>query len=361
MKYVEEYRQKELVLGLADEIAAKLDRPVTLMEVCGTHTMAIHRHGMLDVLPRQLKLLSGPGCPVCVTPTSFIDAAIDLSRGGDVTIATFGDLVRVPGSASSLERRKAEGADVVTVYSPLDALSLAQQHPYRQTVFLGIGFETTAPTIAVSVREASKRAVRNFSVLAGNKLVPPALRALLQSKDVKIDGFICPGHVSTIIGARVYEPVVTEFSVPCVVAGFEPADILAAVLMLVEMVVSGKPQVRNAYPRAVTRDGNRAALACMNEVFRIEDSSWRGLGTIPSSGLGLAHAYREFDARERFGLVMRDKHDTSGCRCGDVLRGAIEPGKCPLFAEQCTPEHPVGPCMVSSEGTCAAHYKYKRR
>ncbi|MCK5558550.1 MAG: hydrogenase formation protein HypD [Candidatus Hydrogenedentes bacterium] len=361
MKHVEEYRRKDLVTKMANEIAAKIDRPMTLMEVCGTHTMAVHRHGMPEILPRQLRLLSGPGCPVCVTPISYIDAAIELSRRDDMTLATFGDLVRVPGSSTSLERRKAEGADVVIVYSPLDAVSLAGQRPDRHVVFLAVGFETTAPTVAASISEAKSKGVKNFSVLVGHKLVPPALVALLQDKEVKIDGFICPGHVSTIIGAKAYEPIVNEFGVPCVVAGFEPVDILAALSWLVEMVVTGKPQVRNAYTRVVTENGNTAALKCMYEVFEAQDSTWRGLGTIPASGLTMKDAYEELDAVNRFGLTMQDVPEISGCCCGDVLRGAIEPTECALFAVRCTPERPVGPCMVSSEGTCAAFYKYRLR
>jgi len=360
VKHVEEYRRKDLVTKLARQIDAKLDRPVTLMEVCGTHTMAIHRHGLPDLLPPELKLLSGPGCPVCVTPTGFIDAAIELSQKENVTLATFGDLVRVPGSTTSLEGRKAEGADVVTVYSPLDALAAAEKRPDRNLIFLAVGFETTAPTGALVVQEARNRGLQNFAVLVGNKLVPPALRALLQDEAVKIDGFICPGHVGTIIGAKAYEPIVREFGVPCVVAGFEPVDILAAILWLVEMVVSDEPEVRNAYERVVTWEGNHAAMDCMNEVFEVEDSLWRGLGVIPASGLRLNDTYREFDAAARFDVVMHEVPDTSGCRCGDVLRGAIEPTECPLFAVRCTPESPVGPCMVSSEGTCAAFYKYRR-
>ncbi len=360
MKHVEEYRRKDLVTKLARQIDATLDRPVTLMEVCGTHTMAIHRHGLPELLAPQLKLLSGPGCPVCVTPTGFIDAAIELSRKENVTLATFGDLVRVPGSSTSLERRKAEGAHVVTVYSSLDALLAAEKHADENVVFLAVGFETTAPTGALVIQEARNRGIRNFAVLVGNKLVPPALRALLQDEAVKIDGLICPGHVSTIIGARAYEPIVREFGVPCVVAGFEPVDILAAILWLVEMIVSGEPQVRNAYERVVTWEGNAPAMDCMNEVFDVEDSLWRGLGTIPASGLRLNGTYREFDAAARFGIVMHEVPDTSGCRCGDVLRGAIEPTECPLFAVRCTQESPVGPCMVSSEGTCAAFYRYRR-
>lgn len=361
MKHVEEYRRKEVVAELARQINAKVDRPVTLMEVCGTHTMAIHRHGIPELLPDQLRLLSGPGCPVCVTATSFIDAAIELSRMDDVTLTTFGDLVRVPGSSTSLEKRKAEGADVVTVYSPLDAVSLAERRPERNVVFLGVGFETTAPTVALSVREAKGKGVKNFSMLVGNKLVPPALRALLQDKEVDIDGFICPGHVSTVIGAKAYEPIVKEFGIPCVVAGFEPVDVLAAILWLVEMVVEDVPSVRNAYPRVVTEDGNRAALDCMYEMFDVQDSAWRGLGPIPASGLRMKEAYAELDAEKRFGITMEEVADTSGCRCGDVLRGVIEPTDCPLFATRCAPERPVGPCMVSSEGTCAAFHKYRRR
>jgi len=360
VKHVEDYRRKDLVAELARQIDTKLDRSVTLMEVCGTHTMAIHRHGLPELLPPQLKLLSGPGCPVCVTAKGFIDAAIELSRRDDVTLATYGDLVRVPGTATSLEQRKAEGAHVVTVYSSLDALLAAEKHTDDNVVFLAVGFETTAPTAALVVQEARIRGIQNFSVLVGNKLVPPALRALLQDEAVKIDGFICPGHVSTIIGARAYEPIAREFGVPCVVAGFEPVDIMAAILWLVEMIVSGEPRVRNAYERVVTWEGNSAAMDCMNEVFEIEDSLWRGLGTIPASGLHLNSTYSEFDAAARFGIVMHEVPDTSGCRCGDVLRGVIEPTQCPLFAVRCTPERPVGPCMVSSEGTCAAFYKYRR-
>ncbi len=331
--------------------------PATLMEVCGTHTVAIARHGLRECLPDGVRLISGPGCPVCVTPQDQIDLFIALGGLEGVTLATFGDMVRVPGTETSLEQARAEGADVLVVYSPMDAVEAASRRPEEQVVFFGIGFETTAPAVALAILEAQRRGLENFSVLCAHKLIPPAMMALLQS-EVPVDGFICPGHVSVIIGSEVYEPV-AERGKACVVAGFEPADVLAAVRMLVLQVKDGRSEVELEYTRAVRPEGNRKAQGLLRQVFRVSDASWRGLGTIPASGYELGEEFEEFDATRRLDVEPPESREPEGCRCGDVLRGAIEPPECPLFGKSCTPRKPVGSCMVSSEGTCQAHYRYR--
>jgi len=341
-----------------EKCAERARRPLTLMEVCGTHTMAIHRHGIRALLPENVRLISGPGCPVCVTSQGQVDQIVELAARPEVTIATFGDMVRVPGSHSSLERERAGGADVRVVYSPLDAVAIAEAEPSRQVVFIGIGFETTAPAVAAAVVEARKRRLGNFTLVAAGKLIPPALEALLSSGDLNLDGLICPGHVSVIIGSRAYEVLAEKHRLPCVVAGFEPAEVLEAVVALVRQAAEGRAEVENRYSTWVRPEGNRRALAMMEKVFRPGPAKWRGLGTIEGSGLVLRPEWEEFDAAARFGLEERDVPEPEGCRCGDVLRGLVSPGDCPLFADRCTPEEPVGPCMVSSEGTCAAAYRY---
>jgi len=335
-----------------------IGRPVAVMEVCGTHTMAIHRHGLAAAMPAELKLRSGPGCPVCVTPTGYIDCAISLAKRDNVMVATFGDMVRVPGSHETLERARASGARVNVVQSPLDAVDAADSNPDLEVVFLSIGFETTAPTIAAAVLEAEKRNIGNFRILAGGKLVPPALRALLQQPELGIEGLLLPGHVSAIIGLDPYMFASDEFGIGCAVAGFEPGDIVLAIDALLDMIGDGRTELINKYERVVRPDGNLRAREVMDRVFEPRDDTWRGFGTIAASGLGLRNTYSRFDACACHDIEMNAGEEPVGCRCGDVVRGLIDPDQCGLFGGTCSPDHPVGPCMVSSEGTCAAHYKY---
>jgi len=329
------------------------------MEVCGTHTVTAFRSGLRSLLPATITLQSGPGCPVCVTPTSFIDRAIALTRQSNVTIATFGDLVRVPGTESSLERERAQGARVTVVYSALDALGDAERHPDRQVVFLGVGFETTAPTVAWTVKQAAADGRNNFSVLGAHKTMPPAMAALMRGGETRIDGFLCPGHVSTVIGSRPYEFLCRDYRIPCVVTGFEPGDMILAIEMILRQRIERRANVEIQYTRGVSETGNTEAQSILRQVFEACDSEWRGLGTIPHSGLRLRTAYRAHDALLRWPeLELPLPIAPSGCLCGEVLRGARTPPECPLFRTQCTPETPAGACMVSSEGACAAYYRY---
>lgn len=334
--------------------------PLRLMEVCGTHTMAIARFALRKLMPEGLTLTSGPGCPVCVTATADLDLFIAASRLPETIITTFGDLIRVPGSSSSLQEEMGRGRDVRVVYSPLDALEIARRHPRRQVIFLGVGFETTAPTVAAALLMAAGEGIGNFSVISAHKVMPPALAALAAAPDVRLDGLICPGHVSVIIGADAYRPLAEQDHLPCVVAGFEPADILGAILLLVRQAREGAARVEIAYGRAVGREGNPRALAIMNQVFAPADAEWRGLGPIPGSGLIIREEFARFDAARRFGLVREPAAGPRGCRCGEVLKGIIAPPACKLFGTACHPGRPVGPCMVSSEGACAAFYKFER-
>jgi hydrogenase expression/formation protein HypD len=356
--FAEEYRDAAIAQSLVRQIKAASTRPIRLMEVCGTHTMAIFRHGIRALLPETITLLSGPGCPVCVTAQGDIDAFVQLARRREVTLTTFGDLMRVPGSGSSLQRETAEGADVRVVYSALDAVQLARQAPERQVVFLGVGFETTAPTVAAAIRHAQQLQVANFSVYCAHKTVPAALAALMANPQVQIDGFLLPGHVSVIIGLEAYRPFFEQCHTPGVVAGFEPVDILQGVLDLVTLIEKNAPALGNAYPRAVTDQGNPQALQVMAGVFEPCDAAWRGLGVIPGSGLAIRPALAAFDAVRRFGLQVVERPEPKGCACGEILSGTKSPPQCALFRKSCTPLRPVGPCMVSSEGTCAAYYRY---
>jgi hydrogenase expression/formation protein HypD len=358
MEYVDEYRDPHRIQHLVAHIGKTSRKPVKLMEVCGTHTVTIFRNGIKDLLPRHITLISGPGCPVCVTSIEGIDRAIALAQETGIIIATFGDLLRVPGSETSLLKQKAEGADIRVLYSAYDALHLAQQNKDRQVVFLGIGFETTAPTIAALIRRAEEAHVDNLTVLSLHKLLPPALRALVQCPELQIDGFICPGHVSTIIGTKPYVPLAHEFGVPCVIAGFEPLDVLQAIAMLVRQNEHGEAKVEIQYRRAVSPHGNPKARTILEEVFEPCDSVWRGFGSLPGSGLKIASRYADFDAERRFDVSAVNGREPPGCLCGEILRGLKQPSDCSLFRRVCTPESPVGACMVSSEGTCAAHYKY---
>ena len=361
MKYIEEYRDGVLAQDLARRIQEVSTRPVRFMEVCGTHTMSIFKHGIRSILPDHIELVSGPGCPVCVTPMEEIDRSAKLARIKDVIVTTFGDMLRVPGTASSLQEETGQGADVRIVYSTFDAMKVAEDNPEKEVVFLGIGFETTAPTVAATIQTVQARDLKNFSVLSAHKLLPPALDALITGGDLAIDGFICPGHVSTIIGTSAYENVVEQYGIPCVVIGFEPVDILQGVLMLVEQIENGRAESEIQYARAVVPEGNPGALKIMGDVFQPCDSIWRGLGPIPGSGLAIREAYKAQDARLRFSLEVPPGKEPKGCRCAEVLRGAARPFDCKLFQDVCTPRNPVGACMVSSEGTCAAYYKYDVR
>jgi len=343
-----------------EDLARQLGRDVKLMEVCGTHTMAAFRSGLRQLLPESVRLVSGPGCPVCVTDPSYIDAAIDLAGHPDVIVATFGDLVRVPGSDSSLEQERAAGASVRIVYSPSDALVLARECPSKKVVFLGVGFETTAPTVAWVIYRAAKDNVTNFSVLCAHKTMPQAMDALLRDQEVKIDGFICPGHVSVITGAQIYGFICERYRIPCVVSGFEPWDILWSIKMLLQQLVDGRAEVENEYSRSVSATGNIAAQQLMNEVFEPCDSDWRGIGTIPGSGLKIRDKYGRFDAAKVLDVKFPEARVNPLCKCGSVLRGVATPVDCRLFGRACTPARPVGPCMVSNEGVCAAYYKYER-
>lgn len=359
MKFITEYRDRSSTEALAREITRIAgDRRMAFMEVCGTHTMALARFGIRSLLPPTIRLVSGPGCPVCVTPNRVLDHAIALARLPCVTLCTFGDMMKVPGSSSSLEREHAAGRDIRIVYSTLDALEIARQRADRQVVFLGVGFETTAPTVAAAIRIAASEGLKNFSVLTAHKVVPPALRALL-SGPVALDGFLLPGHVSTIIGAKAYRPLLEGSGKGGVIAGFEPVDMLQAILELVRQMAEGRPALHTSYVRAVTEEGNAKAQALLEEVFEPCDAGWRGIGTIPASGLAIRQSYRDFDAAIRFDVAIEPTVEPAGCRCGEILTGRAVPRDCALFGKACTPEHPVGACMVSSEGTCAAYYKYR--
>ncbi len=342
------------------ELCGGLGRRVQLMEVCGTHTVSAFRSGIRSLLPENLRLVSGPGCPVCVTAQRHIDAAIELAARSDVILATYGDMMRVPGRLGSLERLRARGARVHVVNSIRTALNLARTHSDTPVAFLGVGFETTAPATAATVLEAQRDGVENFSVLMCHKLVVPAMQALLDAGDVPLDGFLAPGHVSVIIGVEAYRPVVTAHRRPVVVVGFEPEQILTGLVALVRQIVEGRAELENVYPAVVSSRGNRVAQELLERVFVVSDTPWRELGVIPCSGLELAADYRHFDALERFGIELGEDEDHPLCRCGEVITGRVEPVECPAFGEQCTPLDPIGPCMVSSEGTCAAWYKYNR-
>ncbi|WP_371362874.1 Hydrogenase maturation factor HypD [Sporomusa rhizae] len=333
-------------------------RPVRIMEVCGSHTVAIFRNGIRQLLPPTVELVSGPGCPVCVTPNEYLDTAIAYSRCPDTVIVTFGDMLKVPGSASSLQAEKSRGADIRIVYSPLDSLTIARENPDKHVIFLAVGFETTAPTAAATVLEAKQQRLKNFFVLSAHKLVPPALRTLLSASETKVDGFLLPGHTVTISGFEPYRFVAEEYQVPAVVTGFEALDILQGVSLLMEQIAAGKAELLNQYRRVAKPEGNPAALRILQEVYSPASAAWRGFGVIEGSGLKLKPEYGEYDAQTALPLPEIVTNEPVGCRCGEVLRGNIIPEACPHFGRNCTPEQPVGACMVSVEGACAAWYKY---
>ncbi len=344
---------------LYDEIAQLVWRPTAFMEVCGTHTMAIGRFGLRSRLPAELRLISGPGCPVCVTPCEQIDQAVAMAREPGVTLLTFGDMMRVPGKDSSLAQERADGRDVRVLYSAFDALALAREEPRRLFVLFGIGFETTSPTIAATLVRAAEEGRDNLLVLPALKRIVPAMEALTRQGETRLDGYLCPGHVSVVIGSAPYEPLASRHGMPCVIAGFDALDILEALVMLLEQRIEGRVQVEVAYKRAVRPEGNRVALALLDRVFRVCDARWRGIGMIPDSGFELADAFARFDARRRVPVEVEAGPDLpEGCACGEVMRGLLTPTECPLFGRGCHPEDPTGPCMVSGEGACAAYYRY---
>ncbi len=358
MKYLSEFRDSALTKPLVAELQRFPARPIRIMEICGTHTMAIFHHGLRSILPEGLQLISGPGCPVCVTAAGHIDAFVDIAQQDKVRVAIFGDLMRVPGSNGSLSQAAAHGAQVEMVYSPMDALELAEKHPGELIVFLSVGFETTTPGVAATILEANRRETSNFAVYSTHKVIPPPLELLLADPDLELNGLLCPGHVSTIIGAQAYQTVADKYQLPCVVAGFEPADILRALIMLLRQIHEERYEVENGYNRAVTWQGNQRACALVDKVFIPEDSPWRGMGILPGSGLAIRETYSQFDASKRLDITMQDIAEPKGCLCGEILCGKFAPPDCPLFAKACTPANPIGPCMVSSEGTCAAYFRY---
>lgn len=363
MKFQDEFRDRELIANMTGNIrrmAERLKGPVNFMEVCGTHTMSIYQYGIRSLLPDNVRLISGPGCPVCVTPVDYVDKAIACTADSRNIVATFGDMVRVPGSRSSLMEERAQGADVRIVYSPLDAVALAASNPDRRVVFLGIGFETTAPAIAASMLEAARRNLGNYSVLASHKTIPIPMEVLSADPELALSGYICPAHVSTVIGGNAYKPLAEKHGIPCVVTGFEPADVMQGIEMLLAQILAGQSRVEIQYSRAVSWEGNPKARSIMEQVLEPCDAAWRGLGVLPGTGLAIRPQMAAFDAEKVLEISVPEGKENPACRCGEVLKGKLSPFDCPLFAGACTPESPVGACMVSSEGTCAAAYKYGR-
>lgn len=358
MRYIEEYRDKDLIMKLLVQIEKSVRRDYIFMEVCGGHTAAIQRFGIPSMLPSCIRLVSGPGCPVCVTGTDFIDKAIAYSKLEDIIITTFGDMLRVPGSVSSLEKEKASGSDIRIVFSGLEAIEVAKDNPGKKIIFLGIGFETTAPGTAVTIKTALKEQVRNFFLLSAHKVMPPAMEAIVKD-GVKLDGFICPGHVATITGPGIFNFIPEKYNIGCVISGFEPVDILLSLLMLIRQVNRNSPGMEIQYTRAVKPNGNILAMKQISDVFEPADALWRGFGIIPSSGLALKKEFGNFDIAEKIPLKITILKDNELCICGKILRGLNTPGDCSLFGERCIPENPVGACMVSSEGTCNSWYKFR--
>jgi hydrogenase expression/formation protein HypD len=362
MKFLSEFRDKALIDALLAQIAREVAprRRYTFMEVCGTHTVAIARNGLRQLLPAAIRLVSGPGCPVCVTSTAYIDAAIARAMRPEVTISTFGDMLRVPGASTTLEAAKARGADVRVVLSVLDALKLAREQPTRKVIFLGVGFETTVPTVAAALARARAEGLQNFLVASAHKTMPVPMHALASDPAVAVEGYICPGHVCTIVGLAPFIPIVARFHIPAAIAGFEPTDVLAAVLALVRQRNAGEARVENLYTRSVRAEGNPKAWRLVESVFEPADSWWRGLGVLPGSGLALREDYAAHDADKVLPVAVPPAREVAGCRCGDVLKGILEPRGCPLFDKVCTPERPVGACMVSQEGACHAAHRWGR-
>lgn len=359
MKYIDEYRDKKLVLKLIEQIKAESTKNIILMEVCGGHTMSIQKFGIPSLLPDTVKLISGPGCPVCVSSREYIDRSIAFSRLSDVIITTYGDLIRIPGSTSSLDEEKAAGADVRIVYSVLDSLKIAIDNPEKKIIFLGIGFETTAPSSAVGIINAYKRGITNFYLYSSHKVMPPAMAALID-EGVKIDGYIAPGHVSTITGSGIYKDIAEVYKLACVISGFEPVDLLKSILMLVRQFEKNEPKVEIEYSRVVKPEGNIKAQQMLEEVFEMQDEWWRGLGILPDSGLKIRDKYKMHDAKLMIPVEVEPTKEDKGCICGEILKGLKSPLDCKLFAKVCSPTDPVGACMVSHEGACNAYYRFNR-
>jgi len=360
LKHLDEYRDKRLAENLVRSIESTLTRPWTIMEICGGQTHSIMRYNLQELLPNEISLIHGPGCPVCVTPIELIDQAVELGRQTDVILVSFGDMLRVPGSKEDLLSVKAQGGEVKMVYAPLDALEIAEKNPEKEVVFFGVGFETTAPAVALAVKQAQIRGLENFSVLVSHVLVPPAIKALLEDKQNRIDGFLAAGHVCTIMGTAEYISLAESYQIPIVVTGFEPVDILLGIQKCIILLEQNHPGVENAYPRSVKPEGNPAAKKILKEVFTPVDRRWRGIGTIPQSGLKLTAAYQKFDASARFRLQHTTAEEPELCLAGEILTGRKKPPDCPAFGNQCKPDNPLGAPMVSSEGACAAYYRYQK-
>lgn len=361
MKFIDEYRQGDIAQKLAAEITKMTDQPLNIMEVCGGHTHTIFKYGIEDLLPPNITMIHGPGCPVCVLPIGRVDDAISIAVKPEVIFTTYGDAMRVPGSKTSLLDAKASGADIRMVYSPLDSLKIAKMNSEKQIVFLALGFETTSPSTALTILQAAKDGVKNFSIFCNHITIVPALKALLDSPDLQLNGFLGPGHVSTVIGTRVYEFVNTEYGKPLVVSGFEPLDILQSVYMIVKQIVENRVEIENQYGRVVSRNGNQRALEALSEVFELRDYfEWRGLGSIAHSGMRLKPKYADFDAELKYSVPGHRIADPKACQCGEILKGVKKPWECKVFGTACTPETPIGSCMVSSEGACAAYYNFGR-
>lgn len=363
MRYIDEFRNRNLIKRLSEKIETIIPpQEINIMEVCGTHTQSFCRFGMDKILPHNLRLIAGPGCPVCVSSQEYIDSAIELAKNKNTIILTFGDMLRIPGSRSSLEKERAEGANIHILYSAFDSLKFAHKNPGKKIIFLAVGFETTAPTIALSIIAAQKEKIKNLSFFSALKLIPPVMGHLVKDRRLNLSGFLCPGHVSSIIGTNPYEFIPKRYSIPCCVTGFEPLDILEGIYILIEQIVSQRPKVANQYMRVVTKQGNIRAQKIMLKVFKISDAYWRGFGKVPKSGLKIRNEFSQFDTERVFSInnkryAISDKQKR--CRCADILKGLISPLGCPLFAKVCHPDNPIGPCMVSGEGTCNAYYKYK--
>lgn len=359
MKYIDEYRDRELVMKLIKQIKKVSKKNITLMEVCGGHTMSIQKFGIPALLPDNIKLVSGPGCPVCVSSRKYIDQSVAYARLDDVIITTYGDLIRIPGSTTSLDEEKAKGADVRIVYSVLDALKIAENNKDKKVVFLGIGFETTSPSSAVGVLNAHKMGLTNFFLFSAHKIMPPAMAALID-EGVKIDGYIAPGHVSTITGSGIYKDIAEIYKLACVISGFEPVDLLRSILMLTRQIEKGEPKVEIEYSRVVKAEGNIKAQQILEEVFELKDDWWRGLGILPKSGMKLKEKYKAYDAEVMIPVEVETTKEDKGCICGEILKGLKSPKDCKLFDTACSPSDPVGACMVSHEGACNAHYRFNR-
>ena len=359
MKYVDEYRDPKIAKKLLNAIEKLTTQPWNIMEVCGGQTHSIIKHGIDQLLPDYINLIHGPGCPVCVTPLHSIDRALEIAKQRDVIFCSFGDMLRVPGSQQDLLSLKALGADIRIVYSPLDALKLAQEKPENEVVFFGVGFETTAPTVALAIHQAKQLKLNNFSVIACHVRVPPVMDALLSSKENAVQGYLGAGHVCTIMGYHEYLPIVERYSIPIVITGFEPVDILQGIYLCIKQLEQGRAEVENQYSRVVTQQGNQPAQQLLQQVFNIVDQQWRGLAEIPESGLAISEAYADWNAENRFSIASTKTQEPKQCRSGEILAGLLKPDACAEFAKTCTPEHPLGATMVSSEGACAAYYRYR--